>query len=83
LIDGAFKTKWSRLAAEQQSTPVPLTYEIKSLAVVNLMFHLSEHFFVRESSKNESRCSATAAGRAGSAPISAEAGYRSPGTKIQ
>jgi hypothetical protein len=54
VVDGAFKTKCERLAASNNPNLLLMNYDLKSLAVVNL-FIAPKHFFVRRSSKNESR----------------------------
>src|SRR5256884_8235374 len=47
VVDGAFKTKCERLAASNNPNLLLLNYDLKSLAVVNLLI-VPKHFFVRE-----------------------------------
>jgi hypothetical protein len=47
VVDGAFKTKCERLAASNNPNLFLMNYDLKSLAVVNLLI-VPKHFFVRE-----------------------------------
>jgi type II restriction enzyme len=47
VLDGAFKTKCERLAANNNPNLFLMNYDLKSLAVVNL-FIVPKHFFIRE-----------------------------------
>ena len=47
VADGAYKTKCERLAASNNPNLLLMNYDLKSLAVVNLLI-VPKHFFVRE-----------------------------------
>lgn len=47
VVDGAFKTKCERLAANNNPNLLLMNYDLKSLSVVNL-FIVPKHFFVRD-----------------------------------
>lgn len=47
VVDGAFKTKCERLAASNNPNLLLMNYDLKTLAVVNLLI-VPKHFFVRD-----------------------------------
>jgi len=69
VVDGAFKTKCERLAASNNPNLFLMNYDLKSLAVVNLLI-VPKHFFVREIIRNESRWLRPRGALVGSAPTS-------------
>src|SRR5260370_7609910 len=59
VLDGEFKTKCEPLAATNNPNLLLITYDLKSLAVVNL-FIVPKHFFVREIIEERKPLAATA-----------------------
>jgi type II restriction enzyme len=59
VLDGEFKTKCDRLAANNNPNLLLMNYDLKSLAVVNL-FIVPKHFFVREIIEERKPLAATA-----------------------
>ena len=59
VVDGAFKTKCERLAASNNPNLLLMNYDLKSLAVVNLLI-VPKHFFVREIIEERKPLAATA-----------------------
>ena len=61
VLDGEFKTKCERLAADNNPNLFLLNYDLKQLSVINL-FVVPKHFFVREIIEERKPLSATARG---------------------
>ncbi len=59
VLDGSFKTKCERLAADNNPNLFLMNYDLKSLSVVNL-FVVQKHFFVREIIEKRKPLAATA-----------------------
>jgi type II restriction enzyme len=59
VLDGEFRTKCERLAASNNPNLLLLNYDLKSLAVVNLLI-VPKHFFVREIIEERKPLAATA-----------------------
>jgi type II restriction enzyme len=59
VADGAFSTKCERLAASNNPNLFLMNYDLKSLAVVNLLI-VPKHFFVREIIEERKPLAATA-----------------------
>ena len=59
MLDGEFKTKCERLAADNNPNLFLLNYDLKQLSVINL-FVVPKHFFVREIIEERKPLAATA-----------------------
>jgi type II restriction enzyme len=59
VLDGAFKTKCERLAADNNPNLFLMNYDIKQLAVINLLI-IPKHFFVQEIIEERKPLAATA-----------------------
>lgn len=59
VVDGAYKTKCERLAADNNPNLLLMNYDLKSLTVINL-FIVPKHFFVREIIQERRPLAATA-----------------------
>jgi type II restriction enzyme len=59
VADGAYKTKCERLASDNNPNLLLMNYDLKSLAVVNLLI-IPKHFFVRDIIEERKPLKATA-----------------------